>query len=80
MMSYMGLVQNKANNLALVRIVNEPKRGVGGKTLQKLQALAQVRGCSLFDVLLDDEIISSFSTKVSENLKQFASLIEAYSI
>lgn len=80
MMSYMGLVQNKANDLALVRIVNEPKRGVGGKTLQKLQALAQVRGCSLFDVLLDDEIISSFSTKVSENLKQFASLIEAYSI
>ena len=80
MMSYMRLVQNKADDLALVRIVNEPKRGVGGKTLQKLQALAQVRGCSLFDVLQDDEIVDSFSTKVSENLKRFAGLIETYGI
>ena len=75
MMSYMGLVQNRANDLALVRIINEPKRGVGGKTLQKLQALAQVRGTSLFDVLLDDDVIDSFSSKVSDNLKQLAGLI-----
>ena len=56
--------------------VNRKHREQGNK----LQALAQVRGCSLFDILLDDEIISSFSTKVSENLKQFAGLIEAYNI
>ncbi len=80
MMCYMRLVQNRADDLALVRIINEPKRGVGGKTLQKLQALAQVRGVGLFNVLLDDEIISSFSGKVAGNLKNFAGLIETYGI
>ena len=80
MMSYMGLVQNKANDLALARIINEPKRGIGGKTLQKLQALAGVRGCSLFDILQDDEIVGSFSAKVSEKLRLFAGLIETYSL
>ena len=80
MLCYMRLVQNRADDLALVRIINEPKRGIGGKTLEKLQALAQVRGVSLFDILLDDEIVSSFSSKVSENLRTLAGLISTYGI
>ncbi|MGX8774104.1 MAG: ATP-dependent helicase, partial [Bacillota bacterium] len=80
MMCYMSLVQNKADDLALVRVINEPKRGIGGKTLEKLRTLAQVRGSSLFDVLLDDDVISSFSSKVSENLRMLAGLIESYGI
>ena len=80
MMCYMRLVQNRADDLALVRIINEPKRGVGGKTLEKLRTLAQVREVSLFDVLLDDDVIASFSSKVSENLKALAGLIESYGI
>ena len=80
MMCYMRLVQNRADDLALVRIINEPKRGVGGKTLEKLRTLAQVRGVSLFDVLLDDDVISSFSSKVSENLRTLSGLIESYGI
>ncbi len=80
MMCYMRLVQNRADDLALVRIINEPKRGIGGKTLEKLRTLAQVRGTSLFDVLLDDDVISSFSSKVSENLRTLAGLIETYGI
>ena len=80
MMSYMRLVLNKADDLAVVRVINEPKRGIGGKTIQKLQALAQVRNCSLFDVLQDEEIVSSFSAKVSENLRNFEGLIATYGI
>ena len=79
-MCYMRLVQNKADDLALVRVINEPKRGVGGKTLEKLRTLAQVRGTSLFDVLQDDDVISSFSAKISKNLKMLAGLIESYGI
>ncbi|MCF0253723.1 MAG: UvrD-helicase domain-containing protein [Duodenibacillus sp.] len=76
---YMRLVLNSADNLAVNRVINEPKRGVGPKTIQKLEALAMVRGESLFDVLLDEEVIGSLSAKVSSSIFQFASLIKGIS-
>ena len=79
MMCYMRLVQNKADDLALARIINEPKRGIGGKTLEKLQTLATVRGQSLFDVLLDREVIGSLSSKVSKSITAFADMISIFS-
>ncbi|MBQ8151625.1 MAG: ATP-binding domain-containing protein [Firmicutes bacterium] len=72
----MRLVQNRADTLAIARVINEPKRGIGGKTVEKLTALAQVRGTGLFDVLLDGDVISSLSKKVAAAIGEFAELIE----
>lgn len=77
-MCYMRLVQNRADDLALVRIINEPKRGIGAKTIEKLQTLASVRGESLFETLLDRQVIASFSAKASESLSNLAGLIESF--
>ena len=63
MMAYLRLVLNPADDLAFVRIINEPKRSVGAKTLEKLQILAQQRQASLFELLTDDEVISGLSAK-----------------
>ena len=78
MMCYMRLVQNKSDDLALIRIINEPKRGIGGKTVEKLQALARVRGESIFDVLLDREVISSLSAKASAGITELADMISSF--
>lgn len=78
-MCYMRLVQNKADDLALVRIINEPKRGIGGKTLEKLQTLAAVRGESLFETLLDRDVVNSLSSKASANIMMFTDIISSYS-
>ena len=80
MLCYMRLVQNHADDLALTRIINEPKRGIGGKTLEKLTALATVRQESLFETLLDEEVVSSFSAKASANIEKLAELIAMLSI
>ena len=79
MMCYLRLVQNQADDLALTRIINEPKRGIGGKTLEKMTALAQVRNESLFDTMMDKEVTGSFSVKVSANIDAFTELISSYS-
>ena len=79
LMCYMRLVQNKADDLALMRVINEPKRGIGGKTLEKLQALARVRGESLFETLLDREVVASLSSKASANVELFTELILSFS-
>lgn len=78
MMCYLRLVQNQSDDLALTRIINEPKRGIGGKTVEKLQALANVRNESMFSTLLDRQVVSSFSAKVSVNIADLALLISSY--
>ncbi|MBR3787698.1 MAG: UvrD-helicase domain-containing protein, partial [Firmicutes bacterium] len=79
MMCYLRLVQNQADDLALTRIINEPKRGIGGKTIEKMTALAKVRNESLFATMTDKEVTSSFSSKASANIDEFTELISSYS-
>lgn len=77
--SYMRLVQNPSDDLALVRIINEPKRGVGAKTLEKLQTLARVRDTSLLETLMDEEIVNSLSAKAAKGIRQLTACIMKYS-
>lgn len=79
MLSYMRLVQNKADDLSLVRIINEPKRGIGSKTVEKLQQQARDAGVSMFDILGDEEVLSSLSSRASEGIKDLYRLIDACS-
>ncbi|MEM8617626.1 MAG: UvrD-helicase domain-containing protein [Pseudomonadota bacterium] len=59
-MAYLRLIRSTDDDLAFERIVNQPKRGVGGTTVQKLQRYAREDGRSLFTltpmVLQTDEI------------------------
>ena len=79
MIAYMRLVANPADSLSLARIINEPKRGMGAKTLAKLQTLAEVRGQSLFEVLCDEEIVAGLSAKSRPLVKDLAECIQKYS-
>ena len=75
----MRLVQNPDDDLALLRIINEPKRGIGARTVDKLQALARVRGESLFDTLMDEEVVSGLSAKASAGIRSMVEVIQQYS-
>ncbi len=76
--AYMRLVQNPADDLALTRIINEPKRGIGEKTLEKLQTLANVRGESLFSVLCDPEIRAGLPGKAVASVGEMVEAISEY--
>ncbi len=75
MMSYLRLVLNPADDLAFVRIINEPKRSVGAKTLEKLQILAAQREVSLFELLTDDEVLDGLSAKAAAGLHSLIRLL-----
>jgi DNA helicase-2/ATP-dependent DNA helicase PcrA len=79
MVAYMRLVQNPADDLSLERIINEPKRGIGQKTLEKLKMLAAVQNQSIFQVLMDPEIMQGLPGKAGENLYQLAETISRLS-
>lgn len=78
MMAYLRLVLNPDDDLALVRIINEPKRGIGNVTVEKLQTLARVRETSLFRVLQDKEVIASLSAKASAAINDLAEVLSHY--
>lgn len=76
MLSYLQLVLNPHDDLAFRRIVNEPKRNVGEKTLEKLQALADQHDISLFEAL-GITVEQANKGKAKQQLGEFQELILA---
>jgi len=74
MLSYLQLVLNPHDDLAFGRVINEPKRNVGAKTLEKLQNLALQRDISLFEAL-EITVQSANKGKAKQLLGEFQDLI-----
>lgn len=75
MMAYMRLVHNSADDLSLMRIINEPKRGIGDKTAEKLRVLAEVRDQSMFDALCDEEVLYALPSKAIASVAEMLNAI-----
>ena len=50
-LAYLKLLVNPSDNLRLRRIINEPKRGIGAATLEKVADLAGGLGVSMFEII-----------------------------
>ncbi len=48
LIAYLKLIYNQHDNLALLRVINEPKRGIGQKTIQEIETKAIQKKTSLF--------------------------------
>ncbi len=64
-----------ADDLALQRILNKPKRGIGNKTMDTLAQAARDRGCSMYEVLKDNDL---FSGKTKTTLERFTAMTEGW--
>ena len=49
--AYLRLIQNTNDNLSLKRIINEPKRGIGKTSLEKVEQIAEVSETSMYEVI-----------------------------
>lgn len=49
--AYLRLIQNSADNLSLKRIINEPKRGIGKTSLEKIEQLANANEKSMYEII-----------------------------
>lgn len=48
--SYLRLIQNSSDNVALRRIINEPRRGIGDTSVDKIAEIASENNISMFEV------------------------------
>jgi len=76
-LSYLRLIINPKDMIALKRIVNFPPRGIGLKTITKCQNLADKKNLPLFDVF-DDLSGLDLRNKQVTSLKYFYDLIIKY--
>ena len=51
--AYLSVIHNPADDLRLLRIINNPPRGIGGTTVERLRAIAAEKGRPLLDIAAD---------------------------
>ena len=51
LLSYLKLISNHNDDIALRRVINEPKRGIGSTTITKIEEEAKLNNISMFDAI-----------------------------
>ena len=72
--SYLRLINNPSDNIALKRIINEPKRGIGKTSLDKIQNISDETGISMYEIIKDAATYGL--NRVYANAQEFVSVIE----
>ena len=75
MLSYLCVLNNPLDDLRLRRIINSPARGIGGTTMDKVAALADQQGSSLYEIIRNADLFPELKSP-AKKLLQFADLID----
>ena len=75
MLAYLCVINNRADDLRLLRIINNPPRGIGAKTIEMASRQAQAAGLPLYSVISDPYSYPSLE-KAAAKLMAFTVLIE----
>lgn len=75
-LSYLRLIDNPRSDADLIRVINVPARGIGGKTIERLLHTAFQRGTSAFDALDVAVTDPNLGTGPRKKLLAFQQLIQ----
>ncbi|MFP7171250.1 DNA helicase PcrA [Terribacillus halophilus] len=78
MLAYLRLIANPDDDISFERVVNEPKRGIGKTSIEKLQAYANEHELSLFETLKEVDF-TGVSAKAANALSEFGTMISNWS-
>jgi len=75
MLSYLCVINNRNDDLRLRRIINNPPRGLGAKTLETAERLAEAEGMGLYHVISDPYSYGPLQ-KSAAKFMQFTVMVE----
>lgn len=75
LLAYLKTIDNARDDLAVRRIINVPKRGIGATTLARVGDFAEVQGISFYQALRQAEEIPTLG-KASAKIEPFVMLIQ----
>ena len=66
--SYLRVISNHDDDINLLRIINTPRRGIGRKTIEQINEIANSQGCSLWTSI--NALLSSEDSVLTDGTKQ----------
>ncbi len=76
-LAYLRLVANPDDDMALERVINVPKRGIGEGTLARVREYADAHGLSLFAAMREHEMLG-LSVRFTEQFDRFTTLVRQW--
>lgn len=73
--AYLRVIQNPQDDISLKRIINVPRRGIGLRTIEKIEDRASLKEESIYSVLIDIEDNSDISRKARASISEFVDLM-----
>ena len=77
-LAYLKLMNNPLDGLSLKRIINVPPRGIGEKTIQKIEVFAREKGVSLYEGLKQAIGEDGLAPGAKSKMKEFIGLVEEF--
>ena len=71
---YLRMVTS-ADDLAFRRVINQPKRGIGNKTMDAIESRAREKQCSMYEVIKSEKL---FTGKAQNTLEAFVKMVESW--
>lgn len=75
-MAYLRVIVNPNDNISLLRIINEPRRGIGNTTVERLEDLSAEHSVSIWYVLEHQLEEAGFKTAAKKALTAFVNILE----
>ena len=76
--AYLRLLVNPDDSESLLRVINEPTRGIGQTSLKRISEYANTEGVSLWDVLKSVKSVPNIQTRTINAIEQFVDIIERH--
>ena len=80
MIAYVRVVNNMNDDLALERIINVPKRGIGGVTIKKIVSYSIEHGCSFMSAIYELLKKGKFAGKIKLRLETLLQMINKWNM
>ncbi len=76
-LAYLKTIDNGRDDVAVKRIINIPRRGIGAATILRVQEYADERQISFYDALLESDRIMTIG-RSSAKLRPFVTMMQAF--
>ncbi|MGN0377389.1 MAG: DNA helicase PcrA [Suilimivivens sp.] len=76
-LAYLKTIDNGRDDLAVKRIINIPRRGIGASTIVKVQDYADMKEISFYDALKEADEISTIGRSAAK-IKPFVNMIQTF--